>query len=464
MSAAPNERVPSEAIAPAPFPGGGTGGGLREVVVLAVPAILTQLSMTVMGFIDSAMVGRLGATELGAVGFASIWVWTLFNFFFGLASATQTFVAQAWGADRERECGSWAWQGFYLVVPSVVGIAGTVALTAAPLLAWLGPSAELQRASVTYVLPVLAGAPGLGLAFVLASFFRGFGDTRTPLYATLVANALNAVLDYGLIFGKLGLPELGLAGAGVATAIGQWVYGGYLLVAFLRRPTRERFATGAWSPSRDRMRRVLRTGLPIGGEWVIGMLSFAVFSTVIARMGDTSAAASQAFIVLLSFSFMQAIGISVAASTLVGRYVGADDPGAARRSFRSAQKLAAGLAIATGAVFIAFPELLIRVFSSDPEVVAVGRALVVVGAVFQFCDAFGIVAGGALRGAGDTRWPFVVHTLFAWLVFVPLAYVLGVVLDGGALGAWIAGTVYVALLTSVLLLRFWQGAWEQIEI
>ena len=439
-------------------------GGVREVFNLAVPAVLTQLSMTAMGIIDSAMVGRLGATELAAVGFAGVWIWTSFDFFFGTASAAQTFVAQAWGAERQRECGSWTWQGLYLLVPTVVGVALAVGVAIGPLLAALGPSQEMQGVAARYVVPLLCGVPGIAIAFVISSFFRGLGDTRTPLYAALVANLCNAVLDYGLIFGKLGLPELGVAGAGIATAIGQWIHALYLFIAFRRRSVRERYATDPARPDLDQMRRFVRTGAPIGGQWVLGMLSFAIFATVIARMGDAPAAASQAFVVLLSVSFMQALGISAASSTLVGRYIGADDLASARRSFRSSEKLAGVLAAVIALLFIAAPELLMRIFSDDPEVIRLGRSLVIVGSAYQFCDAFGVVAEGALRGAGDTRWPFVVHALFSWGLFLPAAWLLGVTLEGGVVGAWVGGVVYVAALATALVRRFHSGAWQSITI
>ena len=432
-------------------------GGVREVLKLAVPVILTQMSITAMSFIDSAMVGRLGATQLAAVGFAGIWSWTAFNFFFGTVTAVQTFVAQAWGADREHECGAWPWQAAYFALPLVCASALAIALWLAPLLALLGPSAEMQVTAAEYLRPLLWGAPGITIGFVLAGFFRGLGDTRTPLYATLAANVVNAVLDYGLIFGKLGLPELGVAGAGIATAIGQWLYAASLLMVFASRRVRRRYATEPVAPDLARIRRVLRTGLPVGGQWVIGMLSFAVFSTVIARMGDRSAAASQAFVILLSVSFMQAIGISIASATLVGRYIGAGDLPSAHKSFRSSEKLAGVLGAAIALLFVAFPEFLLRIFTDDMEVVRLGRGLLLVGAAFQFFDAFGIVAGGSLRGAGDTRWPFLVQTAFAWGLFVPLAYWFGVTLDGGVFGSWLAGAIYVSVLAGVLVYRFRSG-------
>ncbi len=439
-------------------------GNLREVGLLAYPVILTQLSATVMGIVDSAMVGRLGATELAAVGFAGVWSWTVFCVFFGTASGIQTFVAQADGAGRRRECGGWAWQGLYVILPATL-LSGAAMWTAAPtLLAWLGPSQELQEAAVRYLRPRLYGITGIGIAFVWISFFRGVGDTRTPLYAAVTANLVNAVLDYGLIFGKLGLPAWDVAGAGAATSIGEWVYAAFLAVAFSRTAVAERFETRFVGPDPGQIRRFVRTGAPIGGQWTIDMAAFAVFTTLVARMGDQQMAASQAFVMLLSMSFMQAIGISVAASTLVGRYIGAEDLPAAIRSFRSAQKFAGILGGLIAVLLFSIPELLMRVFTTDAEVIALGVPLVRLGALFQLLDAFGIVAGGSLRGAGDTRWPFLAQAILAWGLFVPLAYLLGVTLEGGLISAWIGGTIYVLVLSTTLVWRFRSGAWQRIRI
>jgi MATE family multidrug resistance protein len=439
-------------------------GCVSEVFELAYPVVLTQISTTSLGVVDSAMVGRLGATELGAVGFGGIWLWTFFSLFYGTASGVQTFVSQADGAGRTRECGAWAWQGFYAVVPATLLCAGAIALWIAPLIALLGPSAELQANAVAYIRPRLAGETGLAVVMVLTAFFRGFGDTRTPLYATLVANVVNATLDYGLIFGRLGLPELGVAGAGVATAVGQWFAAGVLCVCFRRRALRERFATRAVPPDRHEIRRFLRTGTPIGGQWFLGMTSFAMFTTLVARMGDSQMAASQAFVVLLSLSFMQAVGISAGATTLVGRYVGARDHAAAVRSFRSALVLGALLGCGIALLFLAVPVPLLRVFTDDPAVVGLGVPLLAIGALFQLFDAFGIISEGALRGAGDTRWPFLVHSALGWGFFVPLAYLLGFVLEGGLTGAWAGGMLYVIVLSSLLVWRFHSGAWRQVRI
>jgi MATE family multidrug resistance protein len=434
------------------------------VLDLAYPVVLTQVSTTAMGVVDSAMVGHLGATPLAAVGFGAIWMWTFFSLFYGTASGIQTFVSQADGAGEHESCGAWVWHGAYAVVPATLVAVIVVGFAIEPLVSLLGPSPELQAAAVTYVKARLPGEVGVAILMVLTAFFRGLGDTRTPLYVMLAANAVNALLAYGLIFGELGMPAWGVRGAGVATAVGMWFAALALYLAFRRRLLRVRYRTGAVPLDTRATLRFLRTGAPVGGEWCLGMTSYATFSTLVARMGDAEMAASQAFQMLLSLSFMQAVGIGIAAATLVGRYVGARNHEAAARSFRSALVLGAVLASAVALLFVAFPGALLRIFTDDPSVARLGVPLLALGALFQIFDAAGIIAEGALRGAGDTRWPFALHTALGWGFFVPCAWVLGFVLDGGLTGAWLGGTFYVVMLAAGLVWRFQSGAWRRIEI
>lgn len=453
----------AETYAPTALPAS-ERGGIREVVVLGAPAVLTQMSVTAMQTVDSMMVGSLGSTELGAVGFGGIWMWTFMCFFIGTTSGIQTFVSQHFGAREYDQCGYWSWQGAYATVPLAAVASATLFFGAEPLMGWLRPSETMRPLVVDYVSVRALGGVGLCMAVALSSFFRGLGDTRTPLYATLVANGVNVVLDYGLIFGRLGMPQLGVTGAGIATSVAEWVYMLTLAWWFFGGRTRVRYSTRWVAPSLGAMKRVLTMGLPIGGQWWLGMTSFAAFSTLVAQLGDVAMAASQAFIILLSLSFMQAIGIAMAVTTMVGQYIGANEPEYAERSFRSGLVLAAWLAGAVAVLFVIAPGPLLGLFTSDKEVLRLGASLLVVGAAFQLFDAFAIVADGALRGAGDTRWPFLLRFAFAWGVFLPLAWTLGFYLEGGLAWAWTGGLVEIALLSSALIWRFRSGAWRQIEI
>ena len=439
-------------------------GSVREVAWLAYPIVLTQMSQTAMNVVDSIFVGHLGAAQLGALGFAGIWLWTVMSFFSGTATGVQTFVSQAHGAGDERDCGPWAWQGLFAVVPALtLAILGFVAL-AEPLWRLMGTTGELRDYALAYARMRPLGVAGLGVWMVLASFFRGLGDTRTPLCATLVANAANALLAWALVFGHLGLPAWGVAGAGLATSIAEWV--GVLVLALgLARPSvARRYATRPVRPSARAIRRFLRTGAPIGGQWILDMSAFAIFTTLVARMGNASMAANQAMISLLSMSFMQAIGIGLAATTLVGRYKGAGDLASAVRSVRSALGLGIALAVLVAAVFVLAPETLLRMYIEDPEVLRLGRPLLALGAAFQLFDALQIVTGGALRGAGDTRWPFLVQTGLAWVVRLPLAYLFAIAMGRGVVGAWYAEFAFILTLAAALGWRFRSGAWKEVRI
>jgi MATE family multidrug resistance protein len=440
------------------------GGSIREVLDLAYPVVLTTMSTTAMNVVDTAMVGRLGATEIAAVGFGGVLLWTFFSLFYGTTSGVQTFVSQADGAGEPRACGAWVWHGLYAVLPAMILVLVGVRVFLDQWVGLMGPSAALSAGAISYVVARLPGEIGMAVMMLVASFFRGLGDTRTPLYAAVLGNLVNAALAYGLIFGALGLPAWGVVGAGVATACGHWSAAAVLCAAFARPAIRRRYATGPVRPDLAAMRRFLRTGAPVGGEWFIGMTSYAVFIAFVARMGDAQVAASQVFVVLLSLSFMQAVGISIAAATLTGRFTGAGDVASVERSFRSALALGGILASALAVLYVAAAGPLLRLFTDDPAVIALGRPLLAMGAAYQLFDAIGIIAEGALRGAGDTRWPFAVHTVLNWVFFIPVAYLFGVTLGYGLFGAWCGGLAFVVGLAIVLVWRFRSGAWRRIRI
>lgn len=454
------------AVAPEPsaLPADTARGSVPEVGWLAWPVVLQMSVETLLQLVNSALVGRLGATELGAVGFGGIWVWTLLTPFFGCATGVQVFVAQQDGAGGARGCGAWVWQGLYALVPACALWTVALAVGFAPLVAWIGPSPELQVQAGLYAHARFLGVPLVIAGAAVTAFFRGLGNTRTPMLAGVAAVATHLPLAYGLVLGRLGLPAWGTYGAGIAIVVSEGVYTGLLFAALLRRRTRRAYGTAPARLSGSAIRRMLRTSAPIGGTWLLDMTSFALFTSIVARMGDIEMAASQALLQLLSLSYMQAVGISTAAGTLVGRYIGAADLESAVRSYHSALKLALLLAASVTALFLGVPELLMRIFSDDPAVLELAGPLLVLGAFFQVADAMNIVANGALRGGGDTRWPFVVQATLAWLLRLPAVWLIAVTWEGGVLGAWIAELVYIWVLAGLFLWRFQVGRWKTIRI
>jgi MATE family multidrug resistance protein len=181
-------------------------------------------------------------------------------------------------------------------------------------------------------------------------------------------------------------------------------------------------------------------------------------------MGDAEMAASQAMLQLLSLSFHQVFAIAIGAGTLVGRYLGAGRPDEAERTYFSAMKLALGLGAIVAALFLGAPELLMRIFSTDPAVLALARPLLLLGAFFQVIDAIGIIASGSLRGGGDTRWPFAVQATLAWVVRIPLVWTAAIWLGGGVFGAWLGELGYILCLGLAFVLRFRAGHWRKMKI
>jgi MATE family multidrug resistance protein len=304
----------------------------------------------------------------------------------------------------------------------------------------------------------------LGAVFAWNGFFRGVGMTWVPLAVGLFANLFNAVADYALIFGKLGAPQLGIAGAAIATAAAECLDAIILLAIALHPRVRARFGTQPHAASLAALRRLARTGLPIGAQWVFDSLSFAVFTLLLASMNAASVAASHSFIMIVNVSFMVCLGVSGATQTLVGRAVGASEPELAVTALKNGMKVGVTISTALAVALTSMPELLMRIFTDDANVVALGVGVLRLGAIFQLLDAIHIVAMGALRGAGDTFWPMLWQTALAWLVFVPGAWLFGIHLGHGLVGAYVGGTLYVGLLAGGLVLRFASGKWRLMRI
>jgi MATE family multidrug resistance protein len=439
-------------------------GTCAEVWHIAYPAVLTMFSQTAMSFTDAVMVGKLGVSQLAAVGLAGTLVWGLYSFFNGLVNGVNTFVAQDYGAKRYDRIGRMTWQGVYFSALSGV-ILFLLSYRSTGLFRLMGPEPDVQAVGLVYLRIMLRGGVFTILWMCFSAFLRGLGDTRTPLKITLLANVFNVVGDYVLIFGKFGFPRLETEGAAIATVSANAMGTMLFLLVFLRHKRAHLYSTrSGWRPAAGDMGRLARIGLPIGTQWFLDMGSFIFFSAMIGRIGTAQLAASVASLRLLMTSFLPLVGVGIAATTLVGQYIGSGEPELACKSGNSALRL--GLYYTTGIAmaFLVFAGKLVALINSDPEVIRIGARIIRLAALFQVFDGVGIISGGCLRGAGDTRWTMLIGTIFAWGLFLPLAYLGGFILDGGAFGAWAGATAYIIALGVVFYFRFRSGKWQSIKI
>ncbi|MBI4721324.1 MAG: MATE family efflux transporter, partial [Chitinivibrionia bacterium] len=290
---------------------------------IAYPAILTNISQTIMWTVDSAMVGHVGTVELAAVGLGGIMVWTIHSFFVGLTYSVSTYVSQYYGAGRYRDCARNLWQGLY-----IAAAAGAIILVMRefdPLIARiLKPADDVEALTVVYADIRMLSGPFVILQFAHSNFFRGIGNTVTPMIVVAGANIVNFIGDYFLIFGIGPFPAMGVAGAAWATTISNVIASLAFFAISLSPSYRSLFHIHReFRPALGEIRKLLRIGIPIAFHFLLDMGSFLVFSAYIGRIGTEALAANQIIVQILAFSFMPCQGFGIAATTLVGRYIGA---------------------------------------------------------------------------------------------------------------------------------------------
>ena len=435
------------------------GGSLPEVIRIAAPAVLSMLSVTLMWVSDTFFVGQLGTAEQGAVGFAGVVAWTFASFVNGILTAVQIFVAQHIGARSEHGAGEMTWQGIAVAMIAAVPLFG-VGLASEPILAALRIDPALLPHAVEYFRIRLMGSGAVLVAFACEGYLRGIGDTRTPMLVTFLANGVNILLDYALIFGHFGLPRMGVAGAAWGTVAATILQAVILFVIFERRALRlGHLARAVVRPMPRLIAKLLRVGSPVGVQWVLDMGSWSAFTVLVARIGEVQAAAHQVATAIIHVSFMPGYGISVAATTLVGQYLGAGDRAAAWRGAMNSLRLGVGFMGLMGLGFLVGRGALVRFFNADPAVVEVGGKLMAIAAVFQMLDAVNLILSGVLRGAGDTRFPMIVTIVMSWVIFLPLAWLMSVHWERGVVGGWTAIIVWTAGLAAVLGWRVARRRW-----
>lgn len=434
--------------------------GYRRILRVTSPVLVTQLSYTAMGVIDTMMVGRLGVVELGAVGLGNLLSWWFLSLFFGMLAGVNTFVAQSYGADDGDGIASTLWHGLYMGLGMLVIIACVWPFVPS-VFALTGADAEMIALAAAYAQVRLGGALGLVILGVSDNFYRGLGRTDVPMYCAFGQLTLNCGINYVLIFGKLGFPQLGAVGAAWGTVIAQLLIGLTLLATILLGKLRREYRLFSHLRFRSAFAvAMLRVSAPIGVQVFMEMGGISVFSAVVARLGTVEMAVTNAVIQAWSLAFMSAYALSVGATTLTGQCLGAGQSDEVRTVVRRVMWVGVVLMSATGALYIGFPEQIITIFGKEGELsgmIGYARPLLTVVVVCLFFDLRLNVLAGALRGAGDTTYAMVVTIASAWLIFVPLT--LWTTPRWGLLAAWWCLVLHVAVMTVFLEVRYRGTRW-----
>ena len=410
---------------------------LRPMVSLALPVILAEIGWTTMGLVDTLMVGPLGPAAIGAVGLGSIVFVAIGIFGMGLLLGLDTLVAQSFGAGRRDQCEHWLRQGVYLALLSAVPLTLLSFGVTASLPFW-GLNPEVLVLASPYLNVVTLSVLPLLLYAAFRRYLQAVNLVRPITFALVSANLVNVLVNWILIYGKLGFPALGPTGAAWATVLSR-VYLATVLLVAVREARRGLGATAATSRRLEweALRRLLSLGGPAGLQILLEVGVFAAASVLAGRLAPAALAAHQIALNLWSFVFMVPLGLNAAGAVRVGQAVGRRDRDGVQRAGWTALTLAALFTASAAVVFFAAARPLIGAFSQDATVLALGPSLLAIAGVCLVFDGTQGVATGILRGLGETRIPMFANFAGHWLVGLPLGYAACFWWGWGVQGLWL---------------------------
>lgn len=430
---------------------------LRRLSVLATPIVATQLGAMMMGVVDMIMVGGLGSDALAAAALGGVWTMGTLIIGMGVTLGMDPLLTQAHGAGDGREVGLTLQRG--LVVALLASVPTMLLwLWTGPALILAGQSPVLAAMAHDYVVAQLPSAVGFLGFTVLRSYLQGRSIVAPALWITLLANIINAGLNWILIFGELGFPALGLTGAGVATGVTRVL----MFVALALLIWRTGLHHGAWQPwtraafAPAGLRAIALLGIPVGLQLGLEMWAFQAATLFAGWLGEVELAAHTIVLNLASLAFMVPLGISMAAVTRVGNLLGAGDRSGAQRASWIALGMGAGVMCVSSVSFIALRWVLPRAYTADPAVLVAAASLLPIAAAFQLFDGMQVVGGGILRGMGRTRPAAWFNLLGYYVLGLPLALYLAFETSMGVAGIWWGLTLGLFVVAASLVA--WVGA------
>jgi len=432
----------------------------QQVISLALPVVLSSLLQRSVGIVDIFLVGGLGAPSIAAAGIAQVLVFVGMSLSWGINIGVTVQVSQLWGAERKGDAAQAAYQAMLLAIGAAVlmmflglSFGGKVSIL-------LGAGVEVREILTDYTDIIFTFIFFTISINVLSGIMHGTGDTKTPLYATLIVNIIHVAVAYPLIYGYLGLPKLGVKGAAIAIAVSESIGAIFLLI----RSVRKRYIIISSKIKMRYINTTIKLGYPIFIDRLLQNAGSLAFAKVILLYGTSVYAAHQVGLAIEAFSFMPGYGIAVAAATMVGQNLGAGKPEDARISAFEANRFAVILMTAMAMVFFFFPYTMLRTFTSDLEVIRYGILYMKIVAFAQIPLAITMVVGGSLRGAGDTGFIMFATIVGMWFVRIPVAVLLATIMKSDIRVVWSVMILDWLVRMALLLWRYHKESWGRLEI
>ena len=439
----------------------------RTVLKISAPAVAGLSSQMVVSVVDTAMVGRLENTTvvLAAMGLGMLATWAITSVFSSLSTGTHVLAARRYG--EHDFVGSGKSLNNSLLLSLLLGLA-----FGAPgyffsynIINFFASDHAVAVAGTGYMQWKFIGLIFFLFIVSYRGFFNGIGHTKVFMYSAILVNLCQIVFNYFLIFGTFGFPRMGLQGAGCSSAIANII--GFLFfvgATFLPRYRRTfRYYSHAGIERRI-LSQIVRISMPVSFQNILILVGFLVFMSITGMIGTTEQAASQVVITALFMSFLPCFGFGTGAQTLVGQSMGNGNYKLAKRYGFEAARLATYFTIVLGLIFMIVPDFVIILITTNKEVTDLARPILRIAGAAQMFYSSGIVLAHALQSAGATFYVMLVEVLTHWIIFLPLCWLLGVVLGGGVTGAWAALPAYIVSYSTLIYLKYKKGAWLLIKV
>ena len=434
----------------------------RQILTIALPIIGGMVSQNILNLVDAAMVGYLGTAQLAAVGLASFINFVAAASFMGMSAGVQAMVSRRMGEGRDSEAAN-PLNGALLTI-FIIGLPVSVGLIvyAEDLLRWLNDDPEVIRYGSVYLEARLYAIMAVGMNFCYRGYWSAIKRTGFYLRTLLVMHSLNILLNYLLIFGHFGFPELGVYGAGLGTSIS--MFGGTLIYTWLALKHTKCYGFGLHLPRYETLIALIKISIPSSIQQLFFALGFTILFWIVGQVGTYELAAANVLTNITLVAILPCIAFGLSAATLVGQALGRNDISDAYQWGWDTSVIASIVVVFIGLPMIFVPQWLLSLFLHEAEPIAIGITplrLVGIGIVI---DAVGLVLMNALQGAGATKVTLKVSFTMQWLFFLPLAWYLGPYAGLGLTEIWLMQLVYRAIQTAIYVWLWKQQQWAHIKL
>jgi putative MATE family efflux protein len=437
----------------------------RVVWNLSAPTLVEMFLVSLVSMADMIQVGRVGPAAITSVGLTNQPMMLLQSVFQALNVGTTALVARFIGMGKPKEASDTLKQTFVLTILLGLVVSLFAGFASSSILRFMGAEAEVVTVGTPYFRVVAFGFVFNSLAMGLASALRGAGDTRTPMTVNMVANVINVVFNWILIWGKFGFPKWGVFGAGVATTFSRSVAAVWFLIVALKgdRAIRLDFSE-KYRPNWGLLRRICNVGLPAAGEQLILRTGQVMFAKVVSSLGTVTFAAHQVSMNILSLTFMPGMAFATGCTTLVGQYLGAKRPQDAERCANTSRDMGLMVGGVMALVFLFFGKYITMLYTDDMSVALASALVLKIYAFAQPAQSIQFILAGGLRGAGDTKYPLYSTGIGMWFGRVGLGWFFVNIMRMGLPGAWLGMSIDQVARAALIFFRFQSGKWKAARV